>query len=393
MKVFIITSESIPNGMAATNRILCYAKGLKTNDVDCTILITHRTEKYNAIKNRLSCGNIDGVKYQYIPTSTIRSKYFIKRRIDDFFDSVKVFFKVLFSVGNEDKIVIYNVNYFILVSLLLLSKIIGYSIFRELCEYPKATRNDSLYNKCLRYLEITFLFKLFSGFIAISHELETVASMHGSNKSKIIRIPILINRDSFLEDDPSFNFEKPTIFHSGTMYERKDGIISTMKAFALASKQLNYSVDFVLAGPRSKDFDELEMIIKEQGLVNNVKYFGLLSHDDVIKCQKKAVLSILYKKDNLQNRCGFSTKLGEILLCKTALITTTIGEAKFYLKNNESAYIIEPDDINKLAETIVRVIINHEERALIVQNGSNVARRYFDCEIQGARLKRFLSDD
>ena len=46
MKVYILTREPFPNGMAATNRIKCYAKAILQKGVLCEVLIFTRTEIY-----------------------------------------------------------------------------------------------------------------------------------------------------------------------------------------------------------------------------------------------------------------------------------------------------------------------------------------------------------
>lgn len=44
MKVYIVTTEPFPNGLAATGRIKCYAKALISEGVDVEVVNFHRTE-------------------------------------------------------------------------------------------------------------------------------------------------------------------------------------------------------------------------------------------------------------------------------------------------------------------------------------------------------------
>ena len=63
MKVYIITREPFPNGMAATNRIKCYAKALIQEGVQCKVLIFIRTEnKGTIIKNIEGKGVFEGIE-------------------------------------------------------------------------------------------------------------------------------------------------------------------------------------------------------------------------------------------------------------------------------------------------------------------------------------------
>ena len=53
MKVFLITKEPFPNGMAATNRITCYAKGLISAGIECQVIVATRTEIHGQPSNNL----------------------------------------------------------------------------------------------------------------------------------------------------------------------------------------------------------------------------------------------------------------------------------------------------------------------------------------------------
>lgn len=385
--VYIVTKEPFPQGMAATNRIICYAKGLISNGIDCKVIITKRTELYTHIKNPLRKGKYDIVPYLYIPKSPIRSKHFLTRRIQDIESYWETTLYLLKKLKKSDYIHLYMPFSGMYLTIIAISKLKGVKITRELCEYPHATQNDSLRKRLIRQIDLKICFPLFTGFIVISNELEKIAKRYGSFHTHIIKIPILIDK-SIIQD--KYCHPKPYIFHGGTMLERKDAIISTMKAFAKASKTLHKSIDFILVGPTSPHQNELNQIIQENHLEKNVFFKGPLPHKEVIKFQNGASLSILNKNDNVQNRFGFSTKLGEILLSATPVITTTIGEANFFLKNNESAYIVSPHQPDLIAQKIIQAFTNEEERITIGLNGKKIAEKYFDYRYQGERFKEFI---
>ena len=61
---------------------------------------------------------------------------------------------------------------------------------------------------------------------------------------------------------------------------------------------------------------------------------------------------IINKRPNLQNRYCFATKLGEYLLTGKPVIISDVGEAKNYLKDGESAYIVDSGQPNLIAKKI-----------------------------------------
>ena len=393
MKVFILTGEPFPHGMAATNRITKYAQGLIANGIDCEVIITARTEPYHKVRNNKNCGiSHDQIKFTYIPDTTTRSRKFFTRRVYDLYDYLRVSYWIKQNIHCGDVVLFYNLQ------LLGMRRIIktchnnGIKIVRELCELPYGTQSDSAKNKLLRSLYEKFVMPHFDGFIAISQALEQYAHSICSGKTPIIKIPILIDVNQYNDINPYIH-NNPYIFHAGTMYERKDAIVSTIKAFAIASKKIGNSLDFILAGPESPHKSELEQIISDNDLYNNIHFIGSLTHNEVLSYQKGAWLTILNKHDNPQNRNGFSTKLGDVLLAGTPVITTTVGEANNFLRDGESALITQPGDTEAIAELIVRAYNNPKLLASISMTGKQIAKECFDSHRQGGILTRFLINE
>lgn len=390
MKVFILTKEPFPIGMAATNRIINYARGLIANGVDCEVIVCSRTERYGKERNYQTSGvTSSGVPFRYIPPTPQRSAHFIGRRIYDFLDGFKVTKWIKHNVANGDYILYYNIHILHMRQIIRVCHQNNIKIVRELCEYPYGTRSDSKTAKIQRWLYERLIMPKFDGFIAISESLQKYAEEKGRVDASIIKVPILIDKSQYDRVEP-YTQERPYIFHAGTMYERKDAIVSTMKAFAKANEVLAGNVEFILAGPESPHKAELDAIIAENHLDNIVHFIGQLTHNDVLGYQKGAWLTILNKHDNVQNRNGFSTKLGDVLLAGTPVITTTVGEANNWLKDEESALITEPHNIDAIAQQIIKAYQNPELLSRISLECKQLARNNFDFCIQGERLKEYF---
>lgn len=379
MNVLFVTSTPFPTGMAATNRIRNYGLGLIENNIYPEVVVYHSTEKGDRQDYNKNSGIWEKIKYRY-PYSSIRSKSFIKRRIDDIRDKIWTI-RYIYSSDNEYVYIYMNSLFFEALSIFS-AKLAKKKLLRELCEYP--------YHKKFFLSKLNLrLFKFYDGIIAISQKLENIAQIASKSNAKVLKVPILINSEELTS--VRFINERPYIFHGGTLTEHKDAIVSTMKAFAIANKKLRGSVDFILAGPESTDVPLLKEIIVANNLQDNVKFIGLISADEIKKYQNGAALCILNKNDNLQNRCGFSTKLGEVLLSETAVITTTVGEANYWLRDGESAYITEPHKPELIADLIVRAFEDPQKREQIAKNGKDIALRNFDISVQGPRLADFIS--
>ena len=390
MKTYIVSFEPFPHGMAATNRILHYGKGLVSAGDECLVVVGQRTEFIGRNRNLDSKGEYQSVPFIYPSGYIYRSKSFIKRRIDDIMDTIKLLHYLFFNIKKRDTILLFTTKICVSFILQIICSIKKVKIIRELCEFPFATRNENFFNCIKQYFFEKILLPKFDGVIAISQNLKEYA-LQFIPEEKIIKIPILIDTSEYDNIVP-YKHERPYIFHGGTMYERKDAIVSTMKGYVEAMKSLCDPVDFILAGPESPHKDELIKILSENDLILRVHFIGQLKHDQVLAYQKGAILSILNKNDNVQNRHGFSTKLGDILLAETPVITTTVGEANIFLEDGKSAFITEPHNPILIAQQIVRALSNEDLRVSVGLGGKHVAIESFDYKKQGVILSAFFKN-
>lgn len=379
IKVKFITKHPFPYGMAPTNRIINYCKGLMGAGVNVEVYCIQPTYR-EPTKNR-SAGLYKRIPFRYA-NSCQRSKSFVKRRIYDFLDFLRTCKDIIIDNGTDVNFIFFN-SFFKEFILVILSRLTKKKVVRELCEYP-------YYKDCfMGDVTLKYLFPFYNGFITISENLFRLAHKHKSTTAEIIKVPILLDKTEIETVNP-YQHNKPYIFHGGKLTESKDAMVSTIKAFAIANRTLNGSVDFIIAGPPSEDLSEIKRIIKDEKLEQNVIFLGEIPHDKVLEYVTGASLCILNKNNTLQNQCGFSTKLSDILLAGTPVITTYIGEAPNWLKDNESAYITEPHRPDLIANLIVDVFSNESKRKQIANMGKIIALENFDISTQGPRLAEFF---
>ena len=388
MRIFIITNEPFPHGMAATKRISCYAKSLVMQGDECEVLIFHRTEVYRRKpRNIQGSGEIDGYRFRYVGGTPLRGSNVLIRRYCDYRDKINTLHYLKQTLRQGDVVLLYlGESFSFTTKLIHLCHSMSVPIIRELCEYPYGTQEESEERIAKRQRYLNDIFPQFDGAICISEALYQLAMKycpHGHH----IKIPILVEEPNTRE---KHQHDYPYIFHGGTLLERKDAIVSTMKAYAMACQQIKDRIDFILIGPPSPHQDELNAIIHENHLEDRVHFLPQMDQEEIASYQNGAFLTILNKNDNMQNRCGFSTKLGEILMSETPVITTTVGEANNWLEDGESAYIVEPHHPEKIAEKIAEVFEDEEKRAQIARKGKEIAKMHFSLTFQGERFHQYL---
>ena len=124
---------------------------------------------------------------------------------------------------------------------------------------------------------------------------------------------------------------------------------------------------------------------------DKLTFTGYLYREQISDYLSKASLVVINKHPNPQNLYGFSTKLGEYLAAGKPVIITNVGEAMNWLKDGESAYIIEPNDTDSLAKAIVDAFNNSEKRKMIGINGQKICKECFDYRNYGAKLQHFFN--
>ena len=387
MTVHIITKAPYPYGMATTQRIACYAEALTKNSIKNEVVVIKRTETKGTSRNTTPNGGTPLSSFHYVGGNIFRNGNKFLGKIIDIVDRFKSISYLLKTIKNGDVIILYLLEEVVYPYILIkLAHIKGVSVVRDFCEYPYATRTSSFFTNWIRMRYLKDMLPKHDGTLCISHALLNVAKQYAQHGHHIL-LPIMVGD---LQTHTRHHHPKPYIFHGGSMLERKDAIVSTMKAFVEANTILGKRLDFILAGPPSPHRRELDEIISQGGMEDNVFFLPIMNLTTLNEYQNGAFLSILNKNDNEQNQHGFSNKLGEVLVSGTPVITTTVGEAKYWLKDGESAYIVDPHDPHKISQKIVEAFYDDEKRIKIGEKGKEIAQKYFNTSYQGEIIKSYL---
>lgn len=395
MKIYIITPEPFPHGMAATNRIICYAKSLLFVGIDVEVVNFHRTEiKGRQIKNTEGSGMYEGIDFRYINGITTRHKTPFICKYHDWRDKKSTISYLNNKLSKDDIVFLYfgrEVEYSL--ELIKLAKKKKAYIVRDLCELPYGTGAETEQTVRKRKISLEQQFPKLDGFICISDTLLALAKEYGSKNAQYIKIPILVDYKKFYMEDLSAKSEIPYIFHCGTLYEQKDGILGMIEAFGKAVSRINSPVKFVLTGKleKSPHKREIDQLIQKYNLNNKIIFTGYLSYDELRDRLSKASLVIINKYETQQNHFCFSTKLGEYLAAAKPVIITQVGEAMNYLENGKNAIVVPPGNNEALADAILHAFNDTEYLKKIGKAGQLVCQNNFDYRVQGEVLKGFMT--
>jgi len=183
-KIIIFTEESFPYGMAATNRIISYGKGFVENNKETEVICLTRTEQPDNIKNYKRNGYYDNIKFTYLSGSTVKSRFFILRRIHNFFSYIALFFNSLKKIDSSTLSIYYSSNPYPLLLIWVTNKLKKGLLFKEESEHPHVY---------LRYKKFIskFLFKnvhynLFDGHLLMTKNL--ISYFNSTSKMGVVPI-------------------------------------------------------------------------------------------------------------------------------------------------------------------------------------------------------------
>ena len=149
------------------------------------------------------------------------------------------------------------------------------------------------------------------------------------------------------------------------------------------------NIKFYIIGPTKqvyKDEKDNVQLVHELGLDDRVVFTGMKPASEVPQLLVNAKALFLTRPDTLQNRAGFSTKLGEYLASGTPVVAAGVGDIPLYLKDHENAFVFEPGDFYAVEDAMEYIIENPEESNQIGMAGRMTAERHFNSTIESKKL-------
>lgn len=394
MKIHFYINNTFPYGMAAAKRRLCYAKGLIDNNDVVDVVICQKCFEKDNDDGLPQKGIYNNIPYNYVCGKYKRNKKNRFMRALDYYliDYIRSFFYAIKHIHKYEIVYIYFYPVFLQILIIIAAKIKKAKVVKETCEHPSALgKINSKWHKLCKWFEFNFVMPYYDGFIVISRDLNKFVEKYKSKKAKSIIIPILVEDQFSYKDINNLKNEYtvPYIIHTGTMLEQKDSISKILHAFARLKKETKTECKLVFTGPHATKDCQYLPLIKKLKIEDDVDLLGLVSVERVATLQYFASMAIIYKSDNLQTRNCFPTKLGEMLISGTPVITTTIGDANLYLENGKSALIFQPDDEDTLVKYMNFILENPEKANLIALRGKETAIKFFSPKFQGGKLSEF----
>ncbi len=391
-RIVVLCFWEFPIGMAPTNRILAYSKGLIENGVDVEIFSFKRiyTDEVK-LKKINSRGVVDGIHYEYPHFfNHLGRKFSIIRYFDEIILRIKIFFKIfkLKSTNRIDFIFFSFDDVFSLKAYTSLIKLLKIPIVFVADEYPIPIR-DFMQNSVPELLLIKYkkYHKQFKVRVLMSKALENFYNLNiHPLPSFLLNSIVNTNRFEKVNRTSSNN----SICYMGNLSLSKDNVDNIIEAFSYISNEYPDLELHLYGNPNENDKLKLDELITKLNLKKRVHFKGQVSSNLVpeILCNSK----ILVNSQPITKRAegGFPTKLAEYLMSEVPSIFTDSGDISLYLKDGVNGYMVEPCNSLLYSVKIKYILNNYKEAKNVAVAGKKFIIDNFDSIKVTKELIEFL---
>ena len=383
-KIYIITDAPFPVGMASTNRILSYCKGFDQIGKPVEVLCFRRTENHSEVSNLEPSGVYQNIKFCYLHSSPIKSKRFVKRRLDNTWGVVSLFCYTLRKIKSGSLIIYYSSKVTPVVIFKIATLFKNVIFLKEESEHPSVRIRSNPFFRSLFLFHVHYL--LFDGLLLMTNSLVNYFKRN-IKRLPVLHVPMTVDSLRFADVSAAKQNE---IVYTGTLNNYKDGVDILIKAFAALSDDFPEYKLVLYGNPESEArLDEYKKMVSNLGVHTKVVFAGNKSNEEIPYLISRASVLVLPRPDSEQARNGFPTKLGEYLITGNPVVVTSVGDIPVYLKDRISAFLAEPGSVDSLVYKLKEVLTDYKYSQLVGAEGKKVAEKCFNNLTQTQNILQF----
>lgn len=284
--------------------------------------------------------------------------------------------------------VLYNYQYPDIRNILFLwyARKLGYRIVFDLVEDKNHeavhTFNDRIRRRFTLYFT-RLLPKIGDAVFVISDHLYQMTTAITKNRIPVISLPVSVDFSNLQPNAPVIAGEPLRIFYGGS-FAAKDGLPFLVEAVeALSRKRTDFQV--LLSGKgKPEDMERIFSGISNKSLID---YKGFLSTEAYFQLLASVHICCMTRNNSAFANAGFPFKLGEFMAAGKIIIASRVGDVPKYLRNFESACLVDPENSAQIAEALDYCISNAKELSLTMgQQARSVALQHFDSRVSAATV-------
>lgn len=377
---------TFPEGNAATNRVYTFANGFHENGIEAFV-VCFRNDYVETVE-----GSVYGIHYHHPFNQIKRSNSFVIRRLVKFNKYFRAF-RIIRSINRDHKILAINLwTNRLLVQLYVysLSWLFGTIVIHEHSEHPLREFQRPIFKKIWGETKSLIGTWLCDGIFCISQYLIDFYRSRNVKVRKMLLVPSTVDTERFNNAGASplpYNY----IAYCGSLTIKKDGVNILIDSFYRIMTE-RPDVDLVLIGKGDSEFEEaaIRRQTEHLNLNSRVHFIGQLSRTDVPAYLTGAQVLALARPTSIIADAGFPSKLTEYLSTGKPVLVTQVGDIPIYLKDNENAFLSEPDSAEAFADKLRYILNNYEFALKVGSEGKRLTETIFNYNFQAVRMLEFI---
>jgi glycosyltransferase involved in cell wall biosynthesis len=383
-----IGSLGFPVGMASVEKIRLISIGLIENGFDVTTISRYGILNKDSGFNFSPKGTLEGINYVFTSGSIYRPGNFFGRNSRKLLGVINEF-RLLWKFRREDNLdfaILNEMDFWDLIYYKMLSLIFRFKLFYLLVEYSAAmTSRQNFAHRLSDYLFEKIGYKLIDGVLPISKLLTDYLIKIVPGKP-FFKIPVLVDFSKF-ENIDSDHTEIRFLYCGAVEYS--EVIYFILESFeSLKTRQDAYL--YLIIGGSEIIKEEIRNHVRKMVKKDFVKILSNLPYSELVQMYKSATALLIPLRPTLQDEARFPHKIGEYLASGNPIITTNIGEVKYYFKDSVNAFVAEEYTTEAFIEKMECVLKDPQKAKQIGLNGKEFGKENFDCMAYGKLLSSFL---
>lgn len=369
MDTLYVISKKYSPSTAQTNRLLAFVKGFGELGTDVKVIYLMPDSKHSKINYPL-----DNVEFLYLwDGGNILNKYYI---------FLRSLIRVLKYIKRGSSVLVYYKKILSVIPLFFITV----KLYHERTEHPDVVRNTNSIIGNLMYKIYLYNCRRLDGLFVITNNLKTHFVSQGMKIEKITVVNMVVDGSRF-DNVRAYDEGEKYIAYCGTVSVGKDGVDQLIEVFHKVALVVDDVKLYVIGSFISdSDRDAIYKIVERYQLKNRVVFTGKVDFNQMPALLSNSKMLILTRPDNKQAKYGFPTKLGEYLMSERPTVVTRTGEIDIYLNDNETALIVEPDNIDSIAEKTIWALHNYDSAQIIGRKGREVAMLNFNYKIEASKI-------
>jgi len=196
--------------------------------------------------------------------------------------------------------------------------------------------------------------------------------------------PLSKEKKKRLRKDLGVGIGEVVLLFVGNEFDRK-GLMDILKALTIVKKEIDRTFLLFVIGEGRGQIKTYQSFVRDSGLSDIVKFLGALPHEDISRWMKASDIFLLPSHSE-----GLPIALLEAMATGNCVITSKVGGIPAIVIDGQNGFLIEPGDVDKLAELLKKVIPDKGLRSLISAKAIETAFRN-SSEAKSRRLKELYS--